>query len=70
MKTKKLNKKLTFSKSTIADLNSIELNDVLGGSTIVTKLTNCPTCYYTCPYTCYITCRQAAGTACADPTVL
>jgi natural product precursor len=48
MKTKKLNKKLTFSKSTIANLNSKELNDVQGGQFLPTWLTCNNTCR-TCP---------------------
>jgi hypothetical protein len=57
MKTKKLNKKLSFSKSTIADLNSKELNRVYGGATYT-----CVTCYTNCKWTvcgtCGVTCKR------------
>lgn len=57
MKTKKINKKLSFSKRTIADLNSQKLNVVRGGTLSI----NCPTvfaytCLNTCPATCPATC--------------
>ena len=45
MKPKKITKKLSFSKSTITDLNLKELNDVHGGKTW-------NTCYQTCGFTC------------------
>jgi glycerate-2-kinase len=34
MKTKKFEKKLTFNKKTIADLNIVQLSDVKGGKLI------------------------------------
>jgi hypothetical protein len=37
MKPKKINKKLSFSKSTIADLNFKELDGVHGGDPVTTK---------------------------------
>ena len=79
MKPKKVNKKLTFSKSTIADLNSKEVNDVRGGGTggqncsmKTCFLTECDTCIDTCPNSCFdtcintcdYTCYHGAGTAC------
>jgi hypothetical protein len=62
MKTKKLNKKLTFSKNTIANLNFKELNEIQGGI-IGTLKTNCTPCTKTC----LITCMHAPGTACLGP---
>ena len=47
MKPKKITKKLSFSKSTIADLNSKDLNSVRGGTLPPT---------FSCVYTCYGTC--------------
>jgi natural product precursor len=48
MKTKKLNKKLTFSKNTIANLNSKDLKDIYGGAWDTNWTCTCGTCYYTC----------------------
>jgi hypothetical protein len=67
MKTKKLNKRLTFSKSTIADLNSKELNSLDGGGTVtcaVTCLWTCPQTCNTCPFTCMYTDAHQPGTNC------
>ncbi len=76
MKPKKFNKKLSFSKSTIANLNYKESNDVRGGSGLYTKCPDFDTCpdtqcggtcntctCNTCPQTCGDTCWHA-GTAC------
>jgi hypothetical protein len=74
MKPKK-NKKLSFNKSTIADLNFKKLNEVRGGKDLTTQIGNCNsciTCYYTCegftcPATCdQLTCFHEPGTACLD----
>jgi len=56
MKPKKITKKLTFSKSTIADLNSKELNTIRGGATTVGVCISCRTCDPSCN-TCAATCK-------------
>lgn len=43
MKTKKMNTKLSLNKTTLANLNSIELNNLKGG-TFVTILSHCGPC--------------------------
>lgn len=53
MKTKKLRKKLTFNKETIAQLSNFEINDVLGGQGFEPPASNhnsgCQNCHtYTC----------------------
>ena len=44
MKTKKVNRKLTLNKKTIARLNQNELNDFKGGVTETRDLTKCISC--------------------------
>ena len=67
MKIKKSNKKLVFSKDTVADLDVEDLNDVRGGGTTNTIHTHFHTCTLTCWYTCGNTCYQAPGTDCLVP---
>jgi hypothetical protein len=70
MKPKKLNKKLTFNKSTIANLNSKELKNAYGGMTPTCKIWECSysfcnTCVKTCPRTCDDwTCNYDEGSQC------
>ncbi len=60
MKTKHLNKKLSFSKQTIADLNRGEMKIAKGGS--VTGLTVCVTCLITVCID--VTCNCTNGDIC------
>ena len=66
MKTKKSYNKLPFSKTTIADLNVKELNEIQGGGT-TPFVTRFETCTQTCQWTCLITCLHAPGSACLVP---
>ena len=62
MKSKKLSKKLTFNKSTIANLDSKEMTGAYAGGPIETKYitqcrtrcieTECASCDLTCPLDC------------------
>ncbi len=58
MKSKKITKKLSLNKKTVADLNHGELKNAHGGIGLSRKLSDCPPCYpthtedYTCPNTC------------------
>lgn len=68
MKPKKINKKLSFSKSTISDLNFKELNDVQGGGPTGDLFTYCGDFTCTCPATCQgFTCDNHDGTVCWLP---
>jgi len=66
MKTKKLSKKLTLSRKTIANLNNRDLGNVRGGDAetnicLPTNNTVCGTvctCYNTCNNTCPNTCPR------------
>ena len=57
MKTKKLQKKLTLHKKTIADLNILEMKDIYGGVGYTLKIvveTGCGCHTFTCvPTDCY-----------------
>lgn len=54
MKTKKLTKKLTLNKTTIADLGDVEMNSVKGGTRNPTIfMTGAPICCITGPVTCW-----------------
>jgi hypothetical protein len=70
MKPKKISKKLSFSKSTIANLSATELREAKGAGTTGPGYTGpCYTCDFTCPTCCPATCDDLTcyhhyGTAC------
>jgi hypothetical protein len=63
MKTKNFNKKLTFNKKTVADLNNLQLGRVMGyGTGVEPNLLTDYTCIATCPATCDVSCNGTCVT--------
>jgi hypothetical protein len=68
MKTKKVERKLTLNKKTIARLNQEELNNFKGGVTEtrdLTKCISCTVCFTNC--TCTLPCRTDGISDCQCP---
>jgi len=66
MKTKKLNKALTFSKSTVTHLNPPEMNEVNGGYWDTNFDTNCLKSWCGCE-TNFYHCKTDLSFCCPEP---
>jgi len=59
MKTKKITKKLSLNKKTVADLNHGELKNAQGGYGPSVNYSNCLACTHSCGGTCLNTCHPS-----------
>jgi len=57
MKAKKITKKLSLNKKTVADLNHGELKNAQGGYGLSVNYSNCLACTHSCVATC-VTCTS------------